>query len=47
VLSLIAFVVLIAEPGVAIVTVSIVAGISFLLRGAGQLALAWRLGRHR
>jgi uncharacterized membrane protein HdeD (DUF308 family) len=45
VLSLIAFLVLIAEPGLAIVTVSIVAGISFLVRGAGQLALAWRLGR--
>jgi uncharacterized membrane protein HdeD (DUF308 family) len=47
VLSVIAFVVLIAEPGVAIVTVSIVAGISFLIRGAGQLAIAWRLRRHR
>lgn len=45
VLSLIAFVVLIAEPGVAIVTVSIVAGISFLIRGASQLALGWRLRR--
>jgi uncharacterized membrane protein HdeD (DUF308 family) len=45
VLSLIAFVVLIAEPGVAIVTVSIIAGISFLIRGASQLALGWRLRR--
>ena len=46
-LSLIAFLVLIVEPGVAIATVSIVAGISFLIRGASQLALAWRLGRSR
>jgi uncharacterized membrane protein HdeD (DUF308 family) len=44
-LSVIAFIVLIVEPGVAIVTVSIIAGISFLVRGVGQLALGWRLRR--
>ena len=31
---------MISVPGVAIVTVAIIAGISFLMRGIGQLALA-------
>ena len=40
VLSIIAAVIMISVPGVAIVTVAIIAGISFLMRGIGQIALA-------
>ena len=43
VLSIIAAVVLLVHPGVAIVTVALVAGISFLVRGAGEIALGWRM----
>lgn len=45
VLSIVAAVVLLVHPGVAIVTVALIAGISFLLRGAGELALGWRTRR--
>jgi uncharacterized membrane protein HdeD (DUF308 family) len=43
VLSIIAALIMISVPGVAIVTVAIIAGISFLVRGIGQIALAWHL----
>ncbi len=43
VLSIIASVVLLIHPGVAIATVALVAGIAFLIRGAGELALGWRM----
>jgi uncharacterized membrane protein HdeD (DUF308 family) len=43
VVSIVAAVVLLVHPGVAIVTVALVAGIAFLVRGAGELALGWRL----
>jgi uncharacterized membrane protein HdeD (DUF308 family) len=45
VVSIIAAVVLLVHPGVAIVTVALVAGISFLIRGAGELSLGWRMRR--
>ena len=45
VLSLLAALILLVHPGVAIVTVAVVAGISFLVRGAGELALGSRLRR--
>jgi uncharacterized membrane protein HdeD (DUF308 family) len=45
VLSVAAAVVLLVHPGVAIVTVALLAGISFLVRGAGELALGWRIRR--
>lgn len=47
VLSIVAALVLVVHPGVAIVTVALVAGIAFLARGAGELALGWRLRRLR
>lgn len=48
VLSLIASVIMIASPGVAISTVALLVGIAFLIRGGGELALAWRMrGMHR
>ena len=43
IVSIVAAVVLLVHPGVAIVTVALVAGIAFLVRGAGELALGWRL----
>jgi uncharacterized membrane protein HdeD (DUF308 family) len=43
VLSIVAAVIMISVPGVAIVTVAVIAGISFLMRGLGQLALARHL----
>jgi uncharacterized membrane protein HdeD (DUF308 family) len=43
VLSIVAALVLLVHPGVAIVTVALVAGIAFLVRGAGELALGWRM----
>ena len=42
-LSIVAAIVLLVHPGVAIVTVALVAGIAFLIRGAGELALGWRM----
>jgi uncharacterized membrane protein HdeD (DUF308 family) len=42
-LSLLAAVILIARPGVAIATLGLVAGIAFLVRGAGEVALGWRM----
>lgn len=43
VLSIVAAVVLLTHPGVAIVTVALIAGISFVVRGVGELALGWRV----
>ena len=43
VLSILAAIVLIVNPGVAIATVGLIAGISFLIRGAGELSIGWRL----
>lgn len=43
VISVVASVVLLLGPGIAIATVALVAGISFLLRGAGELALGFRM----
>ncbi len=45
VLSIVAALVLLVRPGVAIVTVALVAGISFLVRGAGELGLGWQMRR--
>jgi uncharacterized membrane protein HdeD (DUF308 family) len=42
-LSLIAALILIVNPGVAISTVGLIAGIAFLIRGAGELSIGWRL----
>ena len=39
VLSIVAAVVLLVRPGVAVVTVAVVAGIAFLVRGAGEIGL--------
>jgi uncharacterized membrane protein HdeD (DUF308 family) len=46
VLSIVAALILIVNPGVAIATVGLIAGLSFLIRGAGELALGWRLRGH-
>ena len=46
ILSLIAALILIVNPGVAIATVGLIAGISFLIRGAGELSIGWRLRSH-
>ncbi len=46
VLSIVAAIVLIVNPGVAIATVGLIAGISFLIRGAGELSIGWRLRGH-
>lgn len=43
VVSIVAAVVLLVHPGVAIVTVALVAGIAFLVRGAGEIALGSRM----
>ncbi|MET3806118.1 uncharacterized membrane protein HdeD (DUF308 family) [Nakamurella sp. UYEF19] len=43
VLSIVAAIVLLTHPGVAIVTVALIAGISFIVRGVGELALGWRI----
>lgn len=45
VLSIVAAVIMISSPGVAVVTVAIIVGISFLIRGIGQIALALYLRR--
>jgi uncharacterized membrane protein HdeD (DUF308 family) len=45
-LSVIAALILIVNPGVAIATVGLIAGISFLIRGAGELTLGWRMRAH-
>ena len=45
VLSLIAALVLLVSPGVAIVTIAIIAGIGFLVRGLGEIVLGRRLRR--
>lgn len=42
-LSIVSAIVLLARPGVAIVTVALVAGIAFLIRGSGELTLGWRM----
>jgi uncharacterized membrane protein HdeD (DUF308 family) len=47
VLSVIAAIIFIASPGVAITTVAILVGIAFLIRGLGEIVFAWRLrGMH-
>lgn len=43
VLSIAAPVIMISNPNVAVVTVALIAGISFLIHGAGEVALAMRL----
>jgi uncharacterized membrane protein HdeD (DUF308 family) len=43
VLSIVAAAIMVSVPGVAIVTVAIIAGISFLVRGLGLIVLARRL----
>lgn len=43
VLSIVAAAIMISSPGVAIVTVGLIAGISFLVHGMGEVALAWHL----
>ena len=43
VLSIVAGVILLFNPASAILTVAVIAGISFLIRGAGELTLGWRL----
>lgn len=45
VLSIAAAVILLVHPGVAVVTVALVAGIAFLVRGAGELTLGLRMRR--
>jgi uncharacterized membrane protein HdeD (DUF308 family) len=40
VLSIVAAVVLLVRPGLAIITVALIAGIAFLVRGVGELSLA-------
>lgn len=43
VLSVIAAIIFIASPGVAITTVAILVGLAFLIRGLGEIVFAWRL----
>ncbi|SDP35477.1 Uncharacterized membrane protein HdeD, DUF308 family [Nakamurella panacisegetis] len=45
VLSIVAAVVLLVSPAAAIVTVALIAGIGFLVRGVGELMLGWRMRR--
>lgn len=45
VLSLVAAVVLLVRPGYAVVTVALIAGIAFLVRGAGEIGLGLRARR--
>ena len=48
VLSVIAAIIFIASPGVAITTVAILVGLAFLIRGLGEIVFAWRLrGMHK
>ena len=48
VLSVIAAIIMIASPGVAITTVAILVGIAFILRGVSEIVFAWRLrAEHR
>jgi uncharacterized membrane protein HdeD (DUF308 family) len=48
VLSVIAAIIFIASPGVAITTVAILVGIAFLIRGLSEVVFAWRLrGLHK
>ena len=43
VLSIVAAIIMIASPGVAITTVAILVGIAFLIRGISEIVFAWRL----